>query len=104
MECHTWRSPETLSIHCDTILPPPRAAAVPALQVRAVSARAMGSLLKGMGSECFSELVPWLMATLRSDAGNVERRGAAQVWMDDLKGCEQGVGGGSVDGPQGMGR
>ena len=49
-------------------------------QVRAVSARAMGSLLKGMGSEAFSDLVPWLMATLRSEAGSVERSGAAQVW------------------------
>ena len=49
-------------------------------KVRAVSARAMGSLLKGMGSESFSDLVPWLMTTLKSDAGNVERSGAAQVW------------------------
>jgi hypothetical protein len=36
-------------------------------------------LLQGMGSEQFSDLVPWLMATLASEGSAVERSGAAQV-------------------------
>jgi hypothetical protein len=32
-----------------------------------------------MGSEQFSELVPWLMTNLRSEGSAVERSGAAQV-------------------------
>jgi hypothetical protein len=50
----------------------------PLPEVRAVSARAMGSLLKGMGADAFSDLVPWLMALLRSEGSSVERGGAAQ--------------------------
>ncbi|KAG1666477.1 hypothetical protein FOA52_004859 [Chlamydomonas sp. UWO 241] len=79
----------------------------PLPEVRATSARAMGSLLKGMGSEAFADLVPWLMATLRSNGSSVERSGAAQglaevlsvlgtshleaLLPDVMHGCKDGV-------------
>ncbi|WVZ60305.1 hypothetical protein U9M48_010349 [Paspalum notatum var. saurae] len=50
----------------------------PIPEVRAVAARALGSLISGMGEEIFPELVPWLLDTLKSDNSNVERSGAAQ--------------------------
>lgn len=51
----------------------------PLPEVRAVSARAIGSLMKGMGQEVFGALVPWLLETLASEGSSVERSGAAQV-------------------------
>uniref|UniRef100_A0A0E0D5U2 TOG domain-containing protein n=1 Tax=Oryza meridionalis TaxID=40149 RepID=A0A0E0D5U2_9ORYZ len=50
----------------------------PIPEVRAVAARALGSLIIGMGEEIFPDLVPWLLNTLKSDSSNVERSGAAQ--------------------------
>ncbi|CAN6297987.1 unnamed protein product [Urochloa humidicola] len=50
----------------------------PIPEVRAVAARALGSLISGMGEEIFPDLVPWLLDTLKSDSSNVERSGAAQ--------------------------
>lgn len=50
----------------------------PIPEVRAVAARALGSLIIGMGEEIFPDLVPWLLDTLKSDSSNVERSGAAQ--------------------------
>lgn len=50
----------------------------PIPEVRGVAARALGSLIRGMGEENFPDLVPWLLDTLKSDSGNVERSGAAQ--------------------------
>ncbi|CAI9767444.1 unnamed protein product [Fraxinus pennsylvanica] len=50
----------------------------PIPEVRSVAARAIGSLVRGMGEENFPDLVPWLFDTLKSDASNVERSGAAQ--------------------------
>lgn len=50
----------------------------PIPEVRSVAARALGSLIRGMGEEHFPDLVPWLLDTLKSDASNVERSGAAQ--------------------------
>jgi hypothetical protein len=35
----------------------------------------MGSLLQGMGAASLGDLVPWLLATLRSEASAVERQG-----------------------------
>ncbi|KAL5712127.1 eIF-2-alpha kinase activator GCN1 [Ranunculus cassubicifolius] len=50
----------------------------PIPEVRAVAARALGSLIKGMGEEHFPDLVSWLLDTLKADNSNVERSGAAQ--------------------------
>lgn len=50
----------------------------PIPDVRAVAARAIGSLIRGMGEDSFPDLVSWLMETLKSDNSNVERSGAAQ--------------------------
>jgi len=50
------------------LMPELQAAVVdPLPEVRATAARALGSLLRGMGAEHFTELVPWLLATLRSE-------------------------------------
>lgn len=67
----------TLSAHpCTTRTPIPSSYAQ---QVRATSARAMGSLLKGVGQEPFAGLLPWLLDMLKSEGSSVERSGAAQV-------------------------
>lgn len=50
----------------------------PIPEVRSVAARALGSLIRGMGEENFPDLVSWLLETLKSDGSNVERSGAAQ--------------------------
>ena len=50
----------------------------PVPEVRSVSARALGTMVKGMGEEGFRELVPWLMETLASENSSVDRSGAAQ--------------------------
>lgn len=50
----------------------------PIPEVRSVAARALGSLIRGMGEDNFPDLVAWLLDTLKSDNSNVERSGAAQ--------------------------
>lgn len=50
----------------------------PGSQVRSVSSRALGAMIKGMGETCFEDLIPWLMQTLTSEASPVDRSGAAQ--------------------------
>jgi len=52
----------------------------PVPEVRAVSARALGAMVRGMGEEsaAFEDLLPWLMTTLTSEASSVDRSGAAQ--------------------------
>ena len=47
-------------------------------QVRAVSARALGAIVKGMGEDCYNDLMPWLLETLTSEVSSVDRSGAAQ--------------------------
>ncbi|CAG7827579.1 unnamed protein product [Allacma fusca] len=50
----------------------------PVPEVRAVAAKALGSMSKGMGEKCYDELLPWLMKTLISEASSVDRSGGAQ--------------------------
>jgi len=56
----------------------------PLPEVRATAARAMGQLLRGMGPGVFADLLPWLLATLRSEGSAVERSGAAQGLAEAL--------------------
>merc|ERR550532_1747042 len=62
----------------------------PVPEVRGVSARALGAMVKGMGEQSFEELLPWLMSTLTSESSSVDRSGAAQ-------GLAEVVGGLGVD-------
>jgi hypothetical protein len=48
------------------------------IQVRSVSARALGAMVRGMGESSFEDLLPWLMQTLTSETSSVDRSGAAQ--------------------------
>ena len=50
----------------------------PVPEVRAVSAHALGAMVKGMGGQKFDELMNWLMETLKSEGSSVDRSGAAQ--------------------------
>ncbi|KAI1293700.1 eIF-2-alpha kinase activator GCN1 [Halotydeus destructor] len=50
----------------------------PVPDVRTVTARALGAMVKGMGEAIFDDLMPWLMATLTTEGSSVDRSGAAQ--------------------------
>lgn len=50
----------------------------PIPEVRAIASKALGSLIRGMGEDQVSDLIPWLLATTREGASAVERSGAAQ--------------------------
>lgn len=65
----------------------------PLPEVRATAARAMGSLLKGMGAASLGDLLPWLLTTLRSEGSSVERSGAAQVGLGGAGGWKTGYAG-----------
>lgn len=46
----------------------------PVPEVRTVSAKALGAMVKGMGESSVGEnLLPWLMQTLTSEASPVDR-------------------------------
>ncbi|KAK3760896.1 hypothetical protein RRG08_042111 [Elysia crispata] len=50
----------------------------PVPEVRSVSARALGAMVRGMGEHTFQDLLPWLMEKLVSEQSSVDRSGAAQ--------------------------
>ncbi|KAJ0409318.1 hypothetical protein ATCC90586_000555 [Pythium insidiosum] len=50
----------------------------PIPEVRAVAAKAMGKLVKGLGESHFSDILTWLLEAIKGDYGSVERSGAAQ--------------------------
>ncbi|KAI9921758.1 hypothetical protein PsorP6_002282 [Peronosclerospora sorghi] len=51
----------------------------PIPEVRAVAAKALGKLVKGLGERHFAEMLTWLLTALKdNEVGSVERSGAAQ--------------------------
>lgn len=68
-----------LQPYVNSLLPELQAILVdPLPDVRASAAKALGSLVSGMGPEKFAGLLPWLMDALKSESNAVERQGAAQ--------------------------
>ncbi|XP_077457109.1 stalled ribosome sensor GCN1 [Stigmatopora argus] len=58
----------------------------PVPEVRTVSAKALGAMVKGMGESCFDDLLPWLMETMASEQSSVDRSGAAQGLAEVMAG------------------
>lgn len=51
----------------------------PLPEIRGVTARAFGAMVRGMGESYFDDLLPWMLQTLSAgDVGQVDRAGAAQ--------------------------
>ena len=68
-----------------------RVAAVdPVPTTRATSSKALGSLIEKLGEDALPDLIPSLMATLKTDAGAGDRLGSAQALSEVLAGL--GVG------------
>ena len=66
--------------YLDTLGPELRKAVLdPIPDVRATAAKALGSLLAGVGEGAFADLVQWLLDALGSEESAVERTGAAQA-------------------------
>ncbi|KAJ8616836.1 hypothetical protein MRB53_036208 [Persea americana] len=77
--CSLVTEPKDMIPYIGLLLPEVKKVLVdPIPEVRSVAARALGSLIRGMGEENFPDLVPWLLDTLKADNSNVERSGAAQ--------------------------
>ncbi|KAL3370936.1 hypothetical protein AABB24_007783 [Solanum stoloniferum] len=77
--CSLVTEPKDMVPYIGLLLPEVKKVLVdPIPEVRSVAARAIGSLIRGMGEENFPDLVPWLLDTLKSDGNNVARSGAAQ--------------------------
>eukprot|EP00897_Mesotaenium_endlicherianum_P004938 jgi/Mesen1/4472/ME000228S03455 len=77
--CSLVSDPKDMLPYRNLLLPELRKVLVdPHPEVRTVAARALGSLVRGLGQDNFQDLVPWLLTTIKSDTASVERSGAAQ--------------------------
>ncbi|XP_043924837.1 eIF-2-alpha kinase activator GCN1 [Protopterus annectens] len=76
-----------LSPYLPSVIPGLKASLLdPVPEVRTVSAKALGAMVKGMGESCFEDLLPWLMDTLASEQSSVDRSGAAQGLAEVMAG------------------
>ncbi|KAG8455790.1 hypothetical protein GDO86_001836 [Hymenochirus boettgeri] len=76
-----------LAPYLPSVIPGLKASLIdPVPQVRTVSAKALGAMVKGTGESCFQDLLPWLMETLASDYSSVDRSGAAQGLSEVMAG------------------
>lgn len=61
----------------------------PVPEVRTVSSKALGAMVRGIGGAKFDELLKWLMDTLKSESNSVDRSGAAQGMAEVIGGLGQ---------------
>ena len=83
--CALVAEPRDLVPYLPQILPPlRRLVSDPIPDVRACTAKALGSLVRGLGLGEMPDLVPWLIQGLSSEASTVERSGSAQGLVNVL--------------------
>ena len=76
-----------LTNHLDVLIRGLRAAVVdPVPTTRATSSKALGSLMEKLGEDAIPDLIPSLMAVLKSDTGAGDRLGSAQALSEILAG------------------
>jgi HEAT repeat protein len=76
---YSLTDPKDLGPYLPQVLPGIKEALIdPEPSVRGIAAKALGSMMKGMGEDTFPDLVPWLLSTLKADGSSVDRSGAAQ--------------------------
>ena len=76
---YTLTDAKDLAPYLPALLPGIKVALLdPDPSVRGIAAKAMGSIMKGMGEANFPDLIPWLLDTLQSKDSSVDRSGAAQ--------------------------
>lgn len=80
--CTLMNDPKDMSPYLSQLMPELKDALIdPLPEVRGAAAKALGSLTNGMSgvqSATISDIIPWLMSTIRSENSSVERSGAAQ--------------------------
>jgi len=77
--CNLLTDPTTMVPYLDSVLRLLKACMVDAgPEVRATAAKALGSLVEGLGEERFEGLLPWLHERVASEVSTVERQGASQ--------------------------
>ncbi|RLN71944.1 hypothetical protein BBJ28_00007501, partial [Nothophytophthora sp. Chile5] len=78
--CSMINDAKDLVPYMETVLPSLKSQLVdPIPEVRAVAAKALGKLVKGLGERHFADMLTWLLDAMKDDeVGPVERSGAAQ--------------------------
>ncbi|KAE9015717.1 hypothetical protein PR001_g13467 [Phytophthora rubi] len=78
--CTMINDAKDLVPYMETVLPSLKTQLMdPIPEVRAVAAKALGKLVKGLGERHFADLLTWLLEAMKDDeVGPVERSGAAQ--------------------------
>ncbi|KAL7689426.1 putative armadillo-like helical, translational activator Gcn1, TOG domain-containing protein [Plasmopara halstedii] len=78
--CSMINDSKDLVPYMETVLPSIKTQLVdPIPEVRAVAAKALGKLVKGLGERHFAEMLSWLLEAMKDDnVGPIERSGAAQ--------------------------
>jgi hypothetical protein len=80
-----------LTSHLPILVAGLRSAVVdPVPTTRATSSKALGSLVEKLGEDALPDLIPGLMATLKSDTGAGDRLGSAQALSEVLAGLGTG--------------
>ena len=86
--CNLVADPKDVSPYLPDLLPIIKNSILdPSPEMRATAAQALGSLVKSMGDEDYADLEKYLLFTMKSDANQVERAGAALGFSEVLANC-----------------